>query len=85
MQTTKAVAQNQKTKAFQGKKHAVMVLWKKDKQGIILFWGETVLLLCSYKYCLLGLPGGPVAMTALPVQGEQVQSLIRELDPTYFN
>ena len=85
MQTTKAAAQNQKTKAFQGQKHAVMVLWKKDKQGTILFWRETVLLLCSYKYCLLGLPGGPVAMTALPVHGEQVQSLIRELDPTYFN
>lgn len=60
MQTTKAVAQNQKTKAFQGtgKRYAVMVLWKKDKDHF--YFGEAVLLLYSYKYCLLGLPGGPV-------------------------
>ena len=27
-------------------------------------------------------PGGPVAMTVPPVQGVQIQSLVRELDPT---
>ena len=31
---------------------------------------------------ILGLPGGPVVKTALPVQGGPVQSLVRELDPT---
>ena len=30
-------------------------------------------------------PGGPVVKTALPVQGAWVQSLVRELDPTYRN
>ena len=28
-------------------------------------------------------PGGPVADSALPMQGAQVQSLVRELDPTW--
>ena len=28
-------------------------------------------------------PGSPVAKTVLPVQGTQVQSLVKELDPTY--
>ena len=30
-------------------------------------------------------PGGPVAKTALPMQGAWVQSLARELDPTYHD
>ena len=29
-----------------------------------------------------GLPDGSVAKTVLPMQGGQVQSLVRELDPT---
>ena len=30
-------------------------------------------------------PGGPVAKTALPMQGTWVRSLVRELDPTCHN
>ena len=30
-------------------------------------------------------PGGPVAKTRLLMQGPQVQSLVRELDPTHCN
>ena len=31
------------------------------------------------------IPGGPVAKTVLPIEGAQVQSLVRELDPTCCN
>ena len=38
------------------------------------------------KVCVLGdFPGGPVVKTALPMQGVQVWSLARELDPTCPN
>ena len=30
-------------------------------------------------------PDGPAADSVLPMQGTQVQSLVRELDPTYSN
>ena len=30
-------------------------------------------------------PGGPVAKTLLPMQGTQVQSLVKELDPECLN
>ena len=32
----------------------------------------------------LDFPGGAVVKTALPLQGPQVRSLVRELDPTYM-
>ena len=32
-----------------------------------------------------GFPGGPVAKTEQPMQGPQVWSLVRELDPTCSN
>ena len=35
--------------------------------------------------CIEDFPGGPVADSALPVQGAWVQSLVRELDPAYHN
>ena len=34
------------------------------------------------KVKLMGFPGGPVAKTALSMQGAQVQFLVRELNPT---
>ena len=30
-------------------------------------------------------PGGPVVKTLLPMQGVQVSSLVRELDPACYN
>jgi len=40
----------------------------------------------TLKYFYLVLPGGPLAnILGLPVQGVQVKSLVRELDPTCCN
>ena len=50
-------------------------------------WGEGVQERggCSYKRATWDLPGSPVADSSLSIQGAWVQSLVRELDPTYHN
>ena len=39
----------------------------------------------SQQSCYRDFPGGPVARTLLPRQEAQVQSLVRELDPTHHS
>ena len=53
-----------------------------------LLWGSLLKEVVSgqkHKQRTGDFPGGPLAKTALPVQGAQVQALVRELDPTRCN
>ena len=45
--------------------------------------GSDTMEISVYKKQIKDFSGGPVAETVLPKQGAQVQSVVRELDPTF--
>ena len=45
------------------------------------FWKKD----CNERLCFKDFPGGPVADSTIPMQGAQVQFLVRELDPACCN
>ena len=73
-------------KQSKAKKNDLQIDWDKDTNWLFFFWekwGCTMAFYLHYIHRLQGLPWWPsVWDSELPMQGTQVQSLVRELDPT---